>query len=371
MSEVAFSSSNFPQLVNGDYWKDESLFYSIEEIGFRKFKWEDAPEDLLLYLFLHDQPSIGEKRADSTEKEYFRDLKQFLDYIHKKGIQHLRCLDPEHLLQYQRYLEEKYKKTTLLRKSSVVKHFFRYLFGKKILKEDITLQMKRPRMKSEELVNRDLYEHELKQILDYFKKTDWFAYTLFYLLVSTGMRINELATAKWSNIRYESSAGHYFLNVTGKGEKPRDIIIFNDVLQVVLENRKRKSLSIRIGQVDGTAFFPKATGKHYNTTYLSNEFTRLVNSVPYDFIQDRFKKEALSAEEGKNIRYRITPHTCRHYTAAFYMDKGIDSKSIQDLLGHSSLMTTERYLRRKRSIESHAGVKLGEKNFMNSFGQQN
>ncbi|OIJ13529.1 hypothetical protein BKP35_08945 [Anaerobacillus arseniciselenatis] len=331
--------------------------------------WKNTPIEVLLYLFLHDQPTIGQKRADSTKKEYLRDLNQFINYMYDNGISQIHLLTPEHLLQYQRYLENKYKKTTLLRKSSVIKHFFRYLANKKIIQEDITVQMKRPKTKLNELVNRDLYDHEVEQLLEFFKKNDWFAYTLFFLLVTTGMRINELSTAKWSDIRFQPSVGYHFLKVIGKGDKERDVMIFDDVLEVVLENRKRKSLTTKIGKFDGTAFFPKANGKHYNTTYLSNEFTRLVSLAPFDFIQDRFKKEEQSATEGKLIRHRITPHTCRHYTASFFKEKGLDSKTIQDLLGHSSLLTTERYLRRNRTIENHAGVKLGERKFENLFSK--
>ncbi len=355
-------------VTNGDFWKDETFFYQIEKMGFSNVDWENAPDEFLVYLFLHDQPTIGQKRTEQTKKEYLRDLNQFFSYLYNpvNNLGSLRNINPEDLLVYQRYLQTRYKNTTLSRKTSVIRHFFRYLASKDILKRDITLQMKRPKMKSTELVNRDLYDHEVKLLLAYFKQTDWFAYTLFYILVATGMRINELATAKWANFRFEPAIGYHFLKVMGKGEKERDAIIFDDVLEVVIENRKRKSLSIDVGKFDGTAFFPKATGLHYNSTYLSNEFTRLVNSAPFDFIQARFHKEEVSRQEGKNIRYRITPHTCRHYTAAYYMDNGIDPKAIQDMLGHSSLHTTERYLRRKRSLENHAGVKLGEKNFISN-----
>lgn len=350
-------------VVDGDYWKDESLFLEVERAGFTNLDWKLVPDEILLYLFLNDEPTIGTKRTESTKKEYFRDLNQFLTYINNHRLGSLHNLQPETLLQYQRFLNEKYKTTTLLRRTSVIKHFLRYLFHKGILQQDLTIQMKKTKAKKEDLVNRDLYDHEVKQLLGYFQKKDWFAYTLVYALVSTGMRINELTGALWSDLRYEPTVDHYFLTVTGKGDKQRDIIIFNDVLEVIMENRRRKNLSTAIGRVDGTAFFPKADGGSYNTTYLGNEFTRIVGLAPFEFIQSRFLREKESASSGKNIRYRITPHTCRHYTAAYYMDKGVDAKAIQDMLGHSSLMTTEKYLRRKRTVENHAGVKLGQKNF--------
>jgi hypothetical protein len=99
------------------------------------------------------------------------------------------------------------------------------------------------------------------------------------------------------------------------------VIIFDDVLEVINENYKRKSLIIKVGYADETAFFRKAFGKHYNTKYLSNEFTRLISQVPLDFIKARFSREKDSEKEGKPKRFRITPHTCRRYTAAYYMDK--------------------------------------------------
>ncbi|RTR26568.1 hypothetical protein EKG37_21085 [Robertmurraya yapensis] len=369
MTEIGFRRNFELALSKGEYWKNKKLFHEIEKYGFSNINWTEIPDDVLLYIFIHDQPTIGEKRKNTTKKEYLRDLNQLLSYLYNpaNNLPSLRELKPEDLLGYQRYLEGKYKKTTLLRKTSVVKHFFRYLASKEILNRDITLQLKRPKTKYEELVNRDLFNHEVSQLLEHFKMTDWFAYSMVFSLVTTGMRIMEFSTAKWRNLRYEERVGLHVLTVLGKGDKERDIIIFDDVLEVIKENRRRKNLNDTVGALDDTAFFPKSDGTHYNSTYLSNEFTRLVSNAPFDFIKDRFVKEELSAGEGKHIKYRITPHTCRHYTAAFFMDKGIDLKSIQDLLGHASMHTTDRYLRRKRSIEQHAAVKLGEKSFINSL----
>jgi site-specific recombinase XerD len=363
MREIRFYNGNNLKVINENFWEDQTLLYEIEKRGFRNVDWEHSPNELLLYLFIQDEPIIGKNRAYSTKKEYFREMNQFLLYIYELNLNSLLQVQPEQLLAYQRYLEPKYKTTTLQRKSSIVKQFYRYLRNKRILQQDITNEMKKFKPRMNELVNRDLYDHEVSELLEYFKKTNWFAYSLFYVLVSSGMRINELATAKWSNLRFEPKVGYHFLMVTGKGDVQRNIIIFEDVLEVLIENRRRKSLNTRIGKADGTAFFPKVKGEHYNSTYLSNEFSRLVNEAPFEFINSRFEKEKISADEGTNIRYRITPHTCRHYTAAYYMDQGIDAKAVQDMLGHRSLMTTERYLRRKRKVENHAGVQLGNKKF--------
>jgi site-specific recombinase XerD len=56
-----------------------------------------------------------------------------------------------------------------------------------------------------------------------------------------------------------------------------------------------------------------------------------------DFIKARFSREKDSEKEGKPKRFRITPHTCRRYTAAYYMDRGADPTSIQNMLGNRTV----------------------------------
>lgn len=73
--------------------------------------------------------------------------------------------------------------------------------------------------KKEELVNRDLYPEEVTQILDELKKSNYFVYTAFFLLTTTGLRIEEIATAKWADLVFHSSLNAYLLRVVGKGIK--------------------------------------------------------------------------------------------------------------------------------------------------------
>jgi len=228
---------------------------------------------------------------------------------------------------------------------------FGWLYPYKVgaLSTDVTYTMKKVSQPKEQLVDRDLYEAEVHDLLDHFKKTDGFAFTLLLVLVSTGLRIEELAAAKWSGLFYYPKLELHFLNVIGKGDKKRTAILFNDVLDSMIEFRQRRGLKFEIDPGDPTAFFSKPDGSHYSSKYLSNEFSKLMEATDFSFIKHR--------------KDRITPHTCRHYTAAYLSDKGADIRSIQDALGHSSILTTEGYLWKKRQLENHAGLKLG-KNFV-------
>ncbi|WP_366139543.1 tyrosine-type recombinase/integrase [uncultured Marinococcus sp.] len=59
----------------------------------------------------------------------------------------------------------------------------------------------------------------------------------------------------------------------------------------------------------------------------------------------------------------MTPHTCRHYTTYYMLEHGADLASVRDMLGHTSIRTTERYLLRRRNYEEHARLKMNTNNF--------
>ncbi|WP_160850601.1 tyrosine-type recombinase/integrase [Pontibacillus yanchengensis] len=354
------------QLLNSDEfdWFNPSMYKRVVELGFRNVEWNEIPDELLLYLFLHDEPSLGSKRKETTKKEYFREAKQFMDYVFQTSGS-IRSLHHEDVQNYQLQLEQQgYKSTTLRRKSVVIQQFLSYLVNKGIIDDDLTKSMKRISVKKETLVNRDFYDTEVQALLDYYQEEDYFMYTLLYVLISTGLRIQELADAKWGNVFYQPEVGLYFLTVVGKRDKAREVPIFEDVLEVIKEFRMRRRFTGELKN-DGTPFFPKASGQHYSFKYLSQKFSNEILSLQgqFEFINQRVQREEAMKEEGHNIKYRITPHTCRHYTASYFLSKGADQKAVQDLLGHESSSTTDGYLRRKRKFEEHAAVKVG-KTFM-------
>lgn len=340
------SKSEFSLIIDSKQMLDNKLFQMISSEGFKRTDWNKVPNDFLKYLFLHDEPVMGKKRTEKTKKEYLRELDCLFSFFN----QPLQEITPEDALAFQYWIDrQEYAATTMRRKSTVVKQFLQYLYKIGVLSADVTYKMKKISQPKEQLVDRDLYESDVNDLLDHFKRTNWFAFTLLFVLASTGLRIEELATAKWSGLFYYPKLGLHFLNVIGKGNKPRTAIIFNDVLDSIIEFRKRRGLKVEIDPGDTTAFFPKPIGSHYSSKYLSNEFSNLVEATNFNFIKHRTD--------------RITPHTCRHYTAAYLSDKGADIRAIQDALGHSSIITTEGYLWKKRKLENHAGLKLG-KNFV-------
>ncbi|MEF3304156.1 tyrosine-type recombinase/integrase [Paenibacillus sp. GYB003] len=347
--EIQSYNSSLPTLQNSSSMLDNELFLTLSVEGFKNTNWQAVPGPMLVYLFLHDEPTIGKRRSMKTKTEYLRDIEQFLHYINEE----IRTIVPEDALAYQTWLErQKYEAPTLRRKSTVTKQFLQYLYKNGVLSFDASIKMKRVAQPLDKQVNRDLYEHEVEQLLEYFKENDWFAYTLLLLLTSTGLRIEELASANWANlfIFRTNKNQHHFLKVVGKGGKPRDVRIYEDVLLAIFEFRKRRRLPTELNPGDSTAFFAKPSGGHYSSTYLSTEFSKLIERSGFPFVIHRTD--------------RITPHTCRHYTASFLSSRGADIRAIQDALGHASIVTTERYLWRHRRLENHASTRIGQ-NFFN------
>ncbi|MFC0523276.1 tyrosine-type recombinase/integrase [Pontibacillus salicampi] len=342
-------------------WDDDSLYQQIAAYGYRHIDWTEVPDLWLLYLYLHDEPTLGAKRKQSTLKEYFRDITHFFDFIHSQHAS-VTTIQQEEIAHYQMELQKQYKPMTIKRKTAVIKSFLTFLYRNNIIAKDLTIGLKQVAIKKEELVNRDLYEEEVDQLLTYFANQDYFMYTLLYTLVSTGLRIQELAKAKWAGMYYQPEVNMVFLTVVGKRNKIREVPIFEEVLEVLKEFRARRGFTSEL-EDDGTAFFPKPNGKSYHFKYLSNEFTNQIESLEhiFPFIKRRKDMEREMEQEGNPIKYKITPHTCRHYTASYYMERGADMKAIQDLLDHESSLTTDTYLRRTRKFKEHAAVKIGRK----------
>ncbi|WP_079474048.1 tyrosine-type recombinase/integrase [Marinococcus halophilus] len=328
---------------------DSELYKDISSQGFEGVEWEQIPDEFLMYIYLHKNNTLRKQRSERTKRKYLETLVPFLTYVQAFGG--LREISAQRIYAYQLYLEREkgYKASTLARHSTVIKQFLRFLVQEDMIETNLTTKMAPVAQPREELVDRDLHEHEVQQLLSYFKQKDLFAYTLLVVLTSTGMRIEELAKAKWRDLEWRSPEGAFFLHIMGKGEKERPIFLFADVLRILQDFRREREMITETFTGD-SAFFPKKNGGHYHVNYLGDRFSKLMASAPFPFVQHR--------------RDPITPHTCRHYTTYYMLEHGADLASVRDMLGHASIRTTERYLLRRRNYGEHAGLKVNNSNFI-------
>ena len=327
---------------------DSSHFENIMGLGIRNIDYSQLSEESLVYLFLHDEPSLTKNRSERTKQQYLHDLSHFLRYI-KEAIGTIQELSHNDMEIYFYELSKKYAATTLRKKKTVVQQFLKYVYDNNGLSDNFSSRLKKVSVKKEELVNRDLYPEEVTQILDELKKSNYFVYTAFFLLTTTGLRIEEIATAKWANLVFHSSLNAYLLRVVGKGNKSREVRIFEDTLDALCHVRSLRKQTTKLDASNTSAFLPKADGSNYRADYLSSLVAKKIEETNLTFL--RYRQD------------RITPHTCRHFMANYLMEKGIELKKIRDYLGHESIMTTERYLRERTRRQNLATIDIGNSLF--------
>jgi integrase/recombinase XerC len=215
-------------------------------------------------------------------------------------------------------------KRTVLRRLSSLRSFFNFLMKEKLLSsnpmeeiESPKAEKKIPQMLSYDQVERLFAQPDLKSYLGY---RDRCAMELFY---SSGLRVSELIALSRKDVDLE----HLRIRVKGKGKKERVIPMTQNAAKWIGEylNHPERLLHCaeHRAQVDEEAVFLNKWGKRLTTRSVDRKFV------------DYLLASGLSG--------KITPHTIRHTIATHWLERGMDLKTIQTLLGHSSLATTTIY----------------------------
>lgn len=166
-------------------------------------------------------------------------------------------------------------------------------------------------------------------------------YALLLLMFSTGLRKAEVCSLRVSHVT--TYRNQPVVDVMGKGEKHRRVGLNRDVMEAVLDYQKALKQGFTAEGAEGTekkleTLNPKhETHLFYTLGEHGNCDVRPLTHKAVDCLLRRVRKDALIAK-------RITPHTTRHTFATTLLDKGADLKTVQELLGHSHIRTTEKYL---------------------------
>lgn len=267
----------------------------------------------LLKDFL-DYLNYQKKYSNNTIINYKNDINEYITFFKNKEI---KDINYKNVRTYLLYLNKKnYKTTTISRKLSSVRTFYKYLIkyynytnNPLILINSLKIEKKLPKF---------LYYEELKKILiphDIKKPLDQRNLLIIELLYATGLRINELVNIKINDINNKT------IKVLGKGNKER-IVIFGEYAEEILNiylNNGRKTL---LKEETNYLFLNK------NGTNLTTRGARLI----LNRVVDKSKLET-----------HISPHVLRHTFATHLLNEGADLLTVQKLLGHSNLSSTQIY----------------------------
>jgi integrase/recombinase XerD len=254
--------------------------------------------------------------SKNTSLAYKADIAKFLDFSAKKQIPVEKFTHNDITDFLWNVKSEGLKPRSLYRITESLRQFYKYLNAENILKKNPTAYIATPKIP--ENLPGMLSSDEVELLLSSVNAPDEISVrnrAMLELLYATGLRVSELINLQFLDVNMRGG----FLRVTGKGSKER-IIPFGaqakDFLSVYINIRSRK-------KEDGDNVFITRLGKKMSRV----EFWRQLKNI------------ALKAGINKNI----TPHTLRHSFASHLLSGGADIRFVQEMLGHSSIATTQIY----------------------------
>lgn len=266
-----------------------------------------------------DQIWMEQGLSDATLSSYRSDLKLFNQWLQKQE----KDLISSSAYDIQQYLAERYAQQYSSRSTarflSSARKFYRYLLQLNQIKVDPTQQIDSPKIQppvpkslSEDEVDNLLSQPDLDTALGLRDKA------MLELLYSSGLRITELISVEMNQIGFQQGV----MRVIGKGNKERLVPIGEEALQAIAHY-------IRHGRAE------LAHEKVCDWLFLSTRGQRMTRQTFWH----RIKFYAKTA----GIRKHLSPHTLRHAFATHLLNHGADLRTLQMLLGHSDLSTTQIY----------------------------
>ena len=276
--------------------------------------WDSGFENFKNYL------KLERGLSDNSIKSYDYDLILFKKFLIENKINDtpLNCKSET----IKNYLYKSFsdkKSISQARSISAIKSFFNYLIFEGYIKDSPISNIESP--KKEKKLPQVLTEKEIKKLINSIDLNHDFGQrnkTIIEILYGTGIRVSELINLKLSNIFFKEN----IIKVIGKGNKERLVPlgeIASNEMKIYINNRNRL----------------KIDSKYSDILFLNRYGRGLTRSMIFKIISDASKKIGLDK--------KISPHTLRHSFATHLIKNGADLRTIQLILGHESITTTEIY----------------------------
>lgn len=265
--------------------------------------------------YIRDEKGLTE----NTLEAYIRDINSFKEYIKDNGIEEFNDANKTIVITYLMNLQKKGRATsTISRNLASIRSFFQYLLNHDLVKEDPTLNLKLPKI--EKKIPDILTEKEINILLDQPNSHDFKGArdkAMLELLYATGLKVSEIVSLNIESVNLELR----IVSIKDTGEANRVIPIGKMAIESVvhyLENFREN--------------YEENYGEPLFINFSGNRLTR-----------QGFWKILKHYTKQSNINKVITPHTIRHSFAVHLIENGADLKTVQEMLGHSDLSTTQIY----------------------------
>lgn len=266
--------------------------------------------------------------SSNTLAAYSNDLNQLRGFVEKEvgsryiGVPQWSAVDRDVLLRYMLDMKEKaYRPTTIARKIAATKSLFAFLLNEGHIRADPTENLSSPRLGRS--LPKVLSIQEVRQLLEKVNQgtgpETQRDTAMFELLYATGMRVSEIVSLNKEDVNLEGG----FVRCFGKGSKERVIPIYPEAVkklktyidegrsQLILQNKGEKAL------------------------FVNQKGGRLTRQGLWQILKGYVAAAGIKAH--------VTPHTLRHTFATHMLSGGADLRSLQELLGHANISTTQVY----------------------------
>ncbi len=270
---------------------------------------KEAIRDFIGYL------QIERGYSKNTIASYELDLKQFQRFAGKKEPGEI---DRETIKKYIDRLRESFSVPSLERKMACLKSFYKYLAGEGKIKENPTANFQLP--KKAKRLPKALNMTETVKLLNATRGSDYIVMrdaAILELLYASGLRASEVVGLNITDVNFEAA----FVRCFGKGSKERVVPVGKVAITAIKEYLEKARPQFPV--INKEALFLDKNGKRLTRQGLWGKLKKYV--------------------EAAGVKEKTSPHTLRHSFATHLLEKGADLRSVQEMLGHADIATTQIY----------------------------
>jgi len=317
---------------------------------------ESSEEDFLHLFFAEKIFSENKDLSQHTIRAYQSDAKTLLQFLMEHTL-HFRDIGFPEVKAYNKYIIEKYAPKSAIRKLEFLRRLLDFGYETKFYEAHLSTWIQKPRAKKGHYIIeetrqqmgqsrmqlRELSAKDAETIISFFpqivksEKNKEILQTrnllIGYLLYTTGLRANELVSLNWGSFRYNRQ-GHLFVDVIGKGNKPRSIPLKEETIELLFKYRQVTGDTTEIDPYDNTPLFFTI----YNKRELINNKKRISYANLYKIVTEAVQLA------GKNEK--VSPHWFRHTFVTTLLENDVPLAVVKDWAGHSDISTTNIYLER-------------------------
>ncbi|OQX81205.1 MAG: site-specific tyrosine recombinase XerD [Candidatus Omnitrophica bacterium 4484_70.1] len=269
--------------------------------------------------------------AQNSVVAYENDLKKYFSFLKERKVDNLNQINKEMIIEFLFSLRNTLSLSTISRILSSIKSFHRFLFQEKIIQTDFTQLIESPKL--DKKIPSVLEFQEVERLLKAPSLKDVYGIrdrAILETMYATGLRVSEVANLRIKDVNIEVG----FLRCRGKGSKER-IVPLGKIATKFIEKYLYEARSKLL------------KGKESEFLFLAQGGHPLTRQAIWKMIKKMVKKA--------RIKKKVAPHTLRHSFATHLLEKGADLRSVQEMLGHATITTTQIYthINRYRLKEIH------------------